>query len=103
MIELLEEGGLQCLKWGAFATRVLDDGRVLSISLMTFGKVRLCISSDTEAWCYDDGWCYEHPNVGLFAMAVWDGEDDPPLGWHRHINSGRRRENGNPKKEYISR
>lgn len=92
------------LDLGTLYERVLDDGRQIDLCPMTFGKVRLCIG---EAPCsehgYEDGWCYEDPIGGLEAAESWDGEGDPPVGWHRHLGSGRRRPDGDPEREYVRR
>lgn len=88
------------MREGSLATRLLEDGRELTVYPMTFGKARLCIG-DPDSGMYDDGWCYEDPRVAVTACESWDGEDDPPVGWHRQISTGRRREDGDPEKEYV--
>lgn len=41
--------------------------------------------------------------VALAALRSWDPvADSEPTGWHRHPKTGRRRENGNPAREYIA-
>lgn len=85
-------------------TRELDDGREISVLPMTFGKARICIGpAPAISHGYDDGWCYSSHFIAIAAAAAWDGEGDPPDGWHRHIGSGRRREEGDPAREYVSR
>ncbi len=49
---------------------------------------------------YEDRWCYANQELAEKAIREWDGVGDPE-GWHRHPKSGRRRENGDPSKEYI--
>lgn len=36
--------------------RLLNDGRVLEIEPMTFGKFRICLSPREGAFFYDDSW-----------------------------------------------
>lgn len=36
--------------------RVLDDGRVLDVAWLTFGRARLTISADVDTLFVDDGW-----------------------------------------------
>lgn len=87
---------------GSRGHRELDDGQVLAVYPMIF-TTRLCIGTiDTWAFGYQDAWCYPSPVSALLAMATWDGEGDPPDGWTRHIGSGRRRPDGDPKQEYVS-
>lgn len=86
---------------GSLHTRVLEDGRELTVYPMTFGKARLCIGPAGEPF-YDDGWCYADPAVAIEAAKTWDGEGDPPAGWHRQLSTGRRRTDGDPAKEYVA-
>jgi hypothetical protein len=86
---------------GSLYTRELEDGRELTVYPMTFGKARLCIGP--AGWpTYDDGWCYADPQQAIDAAATWDGEGDPPVGWHRQISTGRRRPDGDPEQEYVA-
>ncbi len=87
---------------GSVYHRVLDDGRDLTVYPMIVGQGRLCIGPADSGY-YDDAWCYPTAQLAIEAAHVWDGEGDAPMGWHRHINSGRRRPDGDPRKEYVSR
>jgi hypothetical protein len=40
----------------AYLTRVLDDGRVIDVVPLTFGRARVTISRTLAAMVYDDGW-----------------------------------------------
>lgn len=40
---------------------------------------------------YEDRWCFHGYDKAKAALDAWDGEDEPQ-GWHRHLNSGRRRD-----------
>lgn len=48
-----------------------------------------------------DAYCYESVPVAMLALHAWDGTGEPN-GWHRHVQSGRRRPGGDPAKEYVS-
>jgi hypothetical protein len=84
--------------------RVLDNGLQIDVCAMTFGKARICLGiAPTRTNGYEDGWCYESAAVALAAAEVWDGEGDPPDGWHRQLSTGRRRTDGDPAQEYVRR
>jgi hypothetical protein len=50
---------------------------------------------------YADRWCYATRELAQKALDEWTGQDEPS-GWHRHPATGRRRENGDPAREYIA-
>ena len=53
---------------------------------------------------YNDRWCYETYEKAKAAFDAWDGVGEPD-GWHRHPNTGRRREFdelGEMTKEYVN-
>ncbi len=81
--------------------RVFEDGTAVWVHPMTFGKGRLCIGHADDPTGYNDGYCYGSIEAAFRSADAWDGQGDPPVGWHRHIQSGRRRENGDPATEYI--
>ena len=81
--------------------RRLPGGRWIQIIQMSYGKARLYIG---QANCdvYDDGWCYDNKEGAMQAMAEWDPFIDPePAGWMRHPATGRRRPDGDPKREFV--
>lgn len=84
---------------GIIYSRVLEDGYEVTVVPQIF-TVRLCIG-DEGAPDYHDGYCYYNLALCLCAAALWDGKGDPLDGWHKHINSGRRRKNGDPEQEYT--
>lgn len=88
---------------GAFAHRVLGDGRVVVLYQMLF-TWRVTIGPDGEGW-YDDFWCYPPTQFDAAhqALTSWDGNGDPPDGWIKHGRTGRRRPDGDPTREYIER
>lgn len=51
---------------------------------------------------YDDRWCFSSREQALAALDAWDGAGEP-MGWHRNPASGRRRPDGDPSMEYVSR
>lgn len=50
---------------------------------------------------YENRWCYKTYAAALMALETWDGVGEPE-GWHRHPDTGRRRENGDPDTEYVN-
>lgn len=51
---------------------------------------------------HEDRWCFHDYEKAKTAYDSWDGSGEP-TGWHRHPDSGRRRDNGDPATEYIMR
>ena len=49
---------------------------------------------------YEDRWCYATREKAQAALAAWDGNGEPD-GWHRHPNTGRRRQDGSAAKEEV--
>lgn len=85
---------------GTLAERELPDGRVIVVYPLIMGTARVCIGP-AGADFYDDAWCYATPVEAIAACEAWDGEGDPPVGWFRHIGTGRRRPDGDPAREYV--
>lgn len=82
--------------------RVLEDGRVVRLHKMFGDNTRITLSKDEDSQCFEQMYCY-HDKVKAVVQAVkWDGNGDPE-GWYRHINTGRRRPDGDPAKEYIAK
>ena len=54
---------------------------------------------ETDGLLVFNNWCYESKEA---ATAALDNMEDEPEGWFRHIETGRRRPEGDPDKEYIS-
>lgn len=82
--------------------RDLGDGRYACVSRLLF-HYTLKVGRIGDDVGYDDRWCYQDLVLALAALRTWNpGEEPEPTGWHRHPNSGRRRPNGNPAKEYVS-
>jgi hypothetical protein len=82
----------------ALYRRDLDEGYMIVVYPMTFGKARLCYADDMTIY---NGFCYADPVRAVVAAVTWDGTGDPIDGWHRNPFTGRRREDGDPAKETV--
>lgn len=82
--------------------RRLGDGRNLVLIRWRAGGVQL--STGYGNGVFDDTWIYdvEQADAGWRAAIGWDGEGEPE-GWYRHPQSGRRRPDGDPAKEFVWR
>jgi hypothetical protein len=90
---LVERGFVACRKVGDAWFGVIR---------MTYGKGRLCAELNLDG--YDDSWCYDTIEGAISAMNAWDPEaQTEPDGWMRHINTARRRPDGDASKEYVLR
>lgn len=80
----------------------LPDGRI--VALLSWGGSGYQLSIGTFGLGWDDTWIYlaEMGAAAWRASLGWDGEGEPE-GWYRHPASGRRRDGGDPHKEYIQR
>ncbi len=83
--------------------RPLGDGRAVFLLPMLGGNLRVAIG-DVGSPFLDDGWCYQaaQSEEAWKAALGWDGEGEPE-GWYRHPDTGRRRPDGDPQKEYRYR
>lgn len=64
----------------------------------------VAILSECCDYGYEDRWCYEDLRAATVALERWSGlPGTEPAGWHRHPATGRRREGGDPSKEYVNR
>lgn len=84
--------------------KALDDGLfIVAEPLLFHWALYLMDPEDTVG--YVDRWCYADRAGAVKAIAEWP-VDTPmgyePDGWHRHPQSGRRRENGDKEKEYVA-
>lgn len=41
---------------------------------------------------YEERYCYATEHMAKESVDAWDGAGDPPGGWHKHPDSGRRRD-----------
>jgi hypothetical protein len=63
-------------------------------------NTRVCLSERGKWGGILDAWCYRDPARAMEAAAAWSGTGDPLDGWHRNPITGRRREDGDPAREY---
>jgi hypothetical protein len=90
---------MSLLEQGAMAERILPDGTSLGVWRMMF-TFRLTVARDGCEWGYDTSYCYHTDEAAISAMNEWDGTGDPE-GWHRNPETGRRRPDGDPSREYV--
>jgi hypothetical protein len=70
--------------------RALDNDRYVAAVPMLFTWA--VITGDVNSpLFYDNRWCYHTAEAAVEAAKVWDGVGEPE-GWHRHPQSGRRRD-----------
>jgi hypothetical protein len=51
---------------------------------------------------FDDTWDYMRMDIGMIAFCNWQPDEErEPMGWTRHITTGRYRLHGDPSLEYI--
>jgi hypothetical protein len=93
-----EEGLRTCAANGYTDYRVFENGRDAAVSRIGFNHA---IFADLTRWGYGDRWCFASYALARDALAAWNGEGDPQ-GWHRHPDSGRRRPDGDARREYIN-
>lgn len=73
--------------------RELGDDVWLCLRRMMFGNVRLSLvegDPDNFSCFHAKNFCYHDPGLARVAYETWDGQGDPPKGWVRHIETGRR-------------
>jgi len=78
--------------------RVLNDGRVATIQVMHLCLVAIVV--DIHGYGHSDAFYYTSREQATRALEQWDGTGEPQ-GWVRHPQSGRRRDDGDPSKEYL--
>lgn len=99
-------GELSFMQWlkhdcGYRDPRPIGNGRYACIWPLMFTHAIVVgkIGDQTSA---DDRWCYHDYPAAFAALEAWDGLGEP-AGWHRHPATGRRRHDGDPNLEFISR
>lgn len=80
--------------------RVLDDGRVLYLWPMLGTNLRISLSQDLDDRGFHANYCYHDTTEAWRSALGWDGKGDPE-GWVRHIETGRRRPDGDAEREYV--
>jgi hypothetical protein len=79
--------------------RELEHGRVLHLR-MGGANARLEVSIAGTP-IFQGSWCYPNHTDGWRAALGWNGWQDPPDGWIRHLQTARRRKDGTPESEYY--
>jgi hypothetical protein len=92
-----------CVALNYYTPTPMGRGRYAAINqfLFTFGII---VGDIGDNYGYRDRYCFERLEVALAALAEWSARsfEGEPLGWHRHPDSGRRRPDGDPSREYIN-
>jgi hypothetical protein len=70
------------------AYRTMPNGRICGIRRLMY---HWTMHVDINEFGYDDKYCFATLALAKTALDQWDGTGDP-IGWHRHLNSGRRRD-----------
>ena len=68
--------------------KVLPDGRICGVHQLLF---HWTLHVDLDLIGYAERYCYSTKEGAIKALTEWDGKGDPQ-GWHRHPESGRRRD-----------
>jgi hypothetical protein len=68
--------------------KTLPDGRICGVLRLLY---HWTLHVDIDPICYRERYCYETFEGAAKALEEWDGTGDPE-GWHRHPESGRRRD-----------
>ncbi len=82
---------------------LIKDRRRITVCRRGFGCAHIGISPMPpmqNIGVYDDSWDFPSPGAALRALSAWKSEE-APKGWHRHMNSGRYRINGDEDLEYV--
>lgn len=81
--------------------RVLPDGRVLYLWEMLGNNVRISLSRDEQDMGFHSNYCFHDMCEAWRSALGWDGEGEPE-GWVRHVETGRRRPDGDEEREYVN-
>lgn len=74
---------------GYIALRTLPDGRVAGVRRLLF---HYTMHVGIDEWGYEERYCYACILDALSDLGAWDGRGDPPGRWHKHPDTGRRRD-----------
>ena len=80
--------------------RVFADSTAVWVYAMLYGNARLCIGTLEDNFGFERGFCYETLEKAFAAVDAWDGTGEP-AGWHRCLQTGRRRSAGDASQEYV--
>ena len=76
------------------AYRELDDGRLLALVPLIFGRASLTLGpgGDDYDGSFNEAWDYDDATAALYQLITWDpATSAEPVGWTRHAPSMRRR------------
>jgi hypothetical protein len=72
-----------------YIERRLDNGDWITLQKMLGQNYRISLG---DGWMnIHSNYCYHSAGPAHECFLSWDGEDDPPEGWYKHIETGRRR------------
>ena len=92
-LKMTNEETLEYLKGiGYLHPRILPDGRFATVLPLLYTAAIVVGSKDEARFEYSDRWCYHDIQAATKALEAWNGEGEEPTGWHRHPDSGRRRD-----------
>jgi hypothetical protein len=93
----------QAMLQEAELVRHLPDGRYISVYPLWFGNWQLTISEAGNFEEHYDTWTYDLLHRVLYQAMKWSGDrGTEPEGWIRNPPTGRRRPDGDAKREYVS-
>jgi hypothetical protein len=84
----------------ALYVRNLPSGHVITVYKHHGGLFAVCIGAKDSGFI-DDAFYYTTEVAAVTAAVQWSGHGDAPVGWFRHPQSGRRREDGDPARETV--
>lgn len=88
--EAIERIGLSDENRDAYTyLRVLPDGRLCGVLRLL---MHWTLQVDIDWSGYRERYCYATLLQALLGLVDWDGKGDPGHGWHRHPETGRRRD-----------
>ncbi len=87
---------------GCFTRKDLGEGFYGQIMPMLLGNWRLCLGRYDDEVNVENAWCYHGLLRAAQALADWTDPDKEPDGWVRNPQTGRRRPDGDPAKEYVN-
>lgn len=80
--------------------RAVDRDTEIAVYRMGGGQWYVCVGP-RDIGVIDQTYAYRNLDTALRAAAEWSGVGDPIDGWHRNPNRGRRRDDGDPAREYV--
>lgn len=88
------------LEQGYSNPKILNNGRIACVAKFIFTHAIIVVQPESIDYI-DDRWCYDTEEKAIQALNEWSGSGEPNY-WKRHPFTGRRRDDGDPLKEYIN-